>query len=177
MAALVVDPARADELFTWLQASPQVQGVDTRQAVLRQFQETTAGVSEAFAGILIFFAICIASGVVYNTARVLLSERAWELATLRILGFSRGEVFRVLGWELGLQTAPALLPGCLLGVVFITFLMQMMPMDGIRFPVIITLSSFALSILIVSIAGIVSALLIRRRINRLDMIGVLKTRE
>lgn len=175
--ALDVDEAYAEELYARLKAAPRVQSVAGRASVLRTIEETTAGTIEVFAGILITFAVSIAFGVVYNTARVSLSERSWELATLRVLGFSRLEVFRVLAWELSFQTAPALLPGCALGFVFVVFLIRLMPVDGIRFPIIVSISSFALAVVVVLIAGLLSAWFIHRRIDRLDMVGVLKSRE
>lgn len=175
--ALQVDPALASVLYARLQSAPQVESVATREAGMRLFRETSAGMILVVAGIIITFALCIAFAVVYNTARVSFSERAWELATLRVLGFTRGEVFRVLAWELALQTAPALLPGCVLGYIFVSALMQSMPVEGIRFPVIISLSSYALSITVVVMAGVASALLIRRRVNHLRLVEVLKTRE
>ncbi|MCR9143214.1 MAG: FtsX-like permease family protein [bacterium] len=175
--AIHVDPAHATALYERLQNAPQVESVTTREASMRLFNETSAALILVMASIIVTFALCIAFAVVYNTARVSFSERAWELATLRILGFTKGEVFRVLAWELTLQTAPALLPGCVLGFFFVTALIQSMPVEGIRFPVIISVSSYAMAILVVVATGITSSLLIRRKVDRLNLVEVLKTRE
>ncbi len=177
LVAIQSDPALAALMYARLQEAPQVESVTTREAGLRLFKETSAGMILVVATIIVSFALCIAFAVVYNTARVSFSERAWELATLRILGFTRTEVFRVLTWELALQTAPALLPGCVLGYLFVTALLESMPVEGMRFLVIISLSSYALAIVVVVGAGVISALLIRRRVDRLDLVAVLKTRE
>jgi len=125
----------------------------------------------------IMFAGLIAIGVVYNTARISLSERARELASLRVLGLTRGEISYILLGELTLLTLAALPVGCLLGR-FLSWLLSMaLNTDLYRIPLIIDNSTYGLAVLIVLIASIASGLIVRHRLDHLDLVAVLKTRE
>lgn len=177
LAALLMDPHQSSEFYSAIRQSPMIDSVSTREGALRVFRESTAGLIQVFAGILISFAMIIAFGVVYNTARVSLSERAVDLATLRVLGFRRGEVFAILAWELALLVIPALIPGCAIGYFSAVLIMKLMPVEGIQFPVIVTTGSFAWSMLVIIVSSVASAWLIRLRMRKLDLIGVLKVRE
>jgi hypothetical protein len=87
-----VESSRADEIYAHLKALPKVATVSIKATALQSFQETTAAFVLVFTGILTVFAVIIAIGIVYNHARITLAERAWELASLRVLGCTRGEV-------------------------------------------------------------------------------------
>jgi putative ABC transport system permease protein len=130
-----------------------------------------------FSGILTLFAVAMAVGIIYNAARIALSERAWELASLRVLGMTRAEVSVLLLAELGAELLLALPLGCLAGWGLASVMMQLMSSDAIDFPVIIEPATYASAALIVLAAGIASALLVRRKIDRLDLVAVLKVRE
>jgi putative ABC transport system permease protein len=130
-----------------------------------------------FSGILTLFAVAMAVGIIYNAARISLSERAWELASLRVLGMTRAEVSVLLLAELGAELLLALPIGLLTGWGLASLMMQLMSSDSIDFPVIIEPSTYASAALIVLAAGMVSALLVRRKIDRLDLVAVLKVRE
>jgi len=114
---------------------------------------------------------------IYNAARISLSERAWELASLRVLGMTRAEVSVLLLGELLAELLLALPLGALLGWGLASLMMQLMSSDAIDFPVVIAPSTYASAALIVLAAGVVSALLVRRQIDRLDLVSVLKVRE
>jgi putative ABC transport system permease protein len=116
-------------------------------------------------------------GVVYNTARIALQERAWELASLRVLGFTRGEVSRILLTEIGVQLVAALPPGMWLGHQAARGLARLHETEMFRIPVVVEPSTFAWSAVVVLAAGAASALIVRRHIDRLDLVSVLKTRE
>ncbi|HUJ76858.1 MAG TPA: FtsX-like permease family protein, partial [bacterium] len=107
-AALAVDPAQAGQLYATLKESPAVAAISTRAAVVENFHQTYGGVILGFSAVLALFAGTLAVGVIYNSARIALSERAWELASLRVLGFTQGEVSRILLGKLGIETAVAL---------------------------------------------------------------------
>ena len=130
-----------------------------------------------FTAVLTAFAAVIAIGVVYNNARIALQERAWELASLRVLGFTRGEVSTVLLGELALEVAIALPLGCLLGYALSWATLAMMESDLIVIPLVIEPRTYAYAAVAIVLAGLASALVVRRRIDGLDMVGVLKTRE
>jgi putative ABC transport system permease protein len=124
------------------------------------------------------FAGFIAIGVVYNAARISLSERARELASLRVLGFSRGEVAYILLGELALLTVVALPIGCLFGFGLAQLIGKLgMETELFRVPVIIAPSTYGLAMLVVLVAAAVSGLIVGRRVATLDLISVLKTRD
>jgi putative ABC transport system permease protein len=127
--------------------------------------------------IITLFAATITVGVVYNNARVALSMRARDLASLRVLGFTRAEVSAVLLGELAVQVALALPFGLLAGWGLVHLLASTVDPEAYRMPIILTTGSYAFAIAVTLAAGLASALLVRRRIDKLDLIGVLKTRE
>jgi putative ABC transport system permease protein len=129
------------------------------------------------AGTLSLFSVMIAIGVVYNHARIALQERAWELASLRVLGFTRREVAGVLLIELLAQLLIALPIGLYLGKWFVRAIIVMHDTELFEIPAIIHPRSYALAAIVLLLSGVASALLVRRRIDGLDLVAVLKTRE
>jgi putative ABC transport system permease protein len=127
--------------------------------------------------ILTVFAAVIAVGVVYNNARIALAERTWELASLRVLGFTRAEVSLLLLGELALGIGVALPLGMLLGWGLTHAIVGMIRSDQFLFPVVIQPRTYAWAAICVVAAGVASALVVRRRIDRLDTVAALKTRE
>src|SRR5690606_25156627 len=127
--------------------------------------------------ILTLFAVAMAIGITYNAARIALSERAWDLASLRVLGMTRGEVSVLLLGQLAVELLLALPLGMLAGYGLATLLMRLMSSDNIDFPVVIAPDTYAWAALIVLAAGAASALLVRRRVDRFDLVAVLKVRE
>ena len=174
---LSVDSLGAPRLYGLLKRTPVVMGVSVREAMLASFEETVARSLNASTMVLIIFACTIACGVVYNGARVSLSERGTELASLRVLGFSRGEVAAML---LGEQTAITLFAvpfGFAIGFAICMWSAHAMESELYRMPLIITGRSYAFAFLVVAAAACLSGLLILRRIRRLDLVAVLKSRE
>ncbi|WP_332825492.1 ABC transporter permease [Ramlibacter sp.] len=159
------------------QLLPRVAGAFSKATLLRNMQEISARNIRIMSSILTAFAAVIAVGVVYNNARIALSERTWELASLRVLGFTRAEVSVLLLGELALGIAVALPLGMLLGWAMVHSLVQMIRSDQFLFPVVIEPRTYAWAALCVVAAGVASALVVRRRIDRLDMVAALKTRE
>jgi putative ABC transport system permease protein len=125
----------------------------------------------------VVFACVIAFGVVYNSARIALSERSRELATLRIIGFSRPQVAMVLLGEQALLTLVAIPIGFVMGYGLIVLLSIAYNTELYRFPVIVNKASYAFAVIVITLAALVTGLLIRHQLNRLDLIAVLKTRE
>ena len=172
-----VDVTDSDALFRHLKEHPRVAIVASKTAMLQNFRETSARNLLFFTAVLTAFAAVIAIGVVYNNARIALQERAWELASLRVLGFTRGEVSTFLLGELALEVAVALPLGCVLGYALSWATLAMMEHDLIVIPLIIEPRTYAYAAVAIVLAGLASALVVRRRIDGLDMVGVLKTRE
>ena len=172
-----IDSREKDKLYSTLKNTPVVSAVLLREAALKSFQDTMAENLTQTMLFNIMFAGLIAIGVVYNTARISLSERARELASLRVLGLTRGEISYILLGELTILTVVALPIGCVLGR-FLSWLLSMaLNTDLYRIPLIIDNSTYGLSVLIVLIASVGSGLIVRHRLDHLDLVAVLKTRE
>ncbi len=175
--SVALDSARAEELYARLKQLPKVATVSLKRHALESFRETVAKFVLVFTGILTVFAVAIAVGVVYNNARVALAERVWELASLRVLGFTRVEVSTMLLNELAIELLAAIPLGLWLGYWLVVAIGEHHQPELFRIPVIIAPRSYALSAFIILIAGAVSALIVRHRIDHLDLVSVLKARE
>jgi putative ABC transport system permease protein len=176
-AGLLVDRASEGVLLERLKQMPAAAVVIVNRTLVDTFRETSAKNVLFFTAILSAFAATIAVGVVYNSARIQLAERAWELASLRVLGFTRGEVSVLLLGELALEIALAIPLGFAAGYGLAALLLALMPHEMIEFPLIIAPRTYLYSGAVAAAAGVVSALIVRDRIDNLDMVGVLKTRE
>ncbi len=176
-ALLLIDPAREAALSRALKALPVVAGAGFKRAVLQSFRETMAANMNLSILINLVFAGVIAFGVVYNAARVSLSERSRELASLRVLGFTRGEISLILLGELALLTLASLPCGILLGYGLSALIVQSIQSEVYRFPLFISRQAVAWSCLGIITAAVVSALIVRRRLDTLDLVAVLKVRE
>ncbi|MEJ7929794.1 ABC transporter permease [Ramlibacter sp. AN1015] len=175
--SLRTGPSAATPVLNATQDLPKVAGAFSKATMLRNMQEVSARNVLIMSSILTAFAAVIAVGVVYNNARIALAERTWELASLRVLGFSRGEVSALLLGELAIGIALALPLGMFLGWGLTHAVVGLMQTDQFMFPVVIRPRTYAWAGLCVVAAGVASALVVRRRIDRLDMVAALKTRE
>lgn len=175
--SVAVERGMAQQVLQATQAMPRVAGAFSKDTMLRNMQEVSARNVLIMSTILTAFAGVIAVGVVYNNARIALAERSWELASLRVLGFTRAEVSTLLLGELALSMAVALPLGMFLGWALTHTLVELMRSDQFLFPVVIRPRTYAWAALCVVGAGVASALVVRRRIDRLDMVASLKTRE
>jgi putative ABC transport system permease protein len=159
------------------QRLPRVVGAFSKATLLRNMQEVSARNVRIMSSVLTLFACVIAVGVVYNNARIALAERAWELASLRVLGFTRAEVSALLLGEMALGIAVALPLGMAAGYGLVHLVTGLLASDQFLFPVVIRAPTYAWAALVVLAAAAASALVVRRRIDRLDMVAVLKTRD
>ena len=174
---LSFDDSRLDTLYDSLKRTPTVSGISLQRVSLANFREALAVIITTMASIYTGLAVIIAFGVVYNSARTSLSERARELASMRVLGFTRAEALRVLLLEIALLTIIAQPPGWAAGYGLAWFLKTMMDADVMRSPLIVQPLTYVLASGIVIVAAILSALVVRERVNRLDLVAVLKTRD
>ncbi len=129
------------------------------------------------AAILTGFAVIIAVGVVYNSARIGLQERAWELASLRVLGFTRTEVARVLFSEFVIETLVAIPLGIALSQRIVDLIAGLQSNESFQVPGTVGTRTFAAASLVVLAAAAASAYVVRRRIDRLDLVAALKSRD
>jgi putative ABC transport system permease protein len=176
-AYLSVDARQAQALYRALKRLPAVSGVAFRDAVLRSFDEILERSMRTVSVINVIFACIIAFGVVYNGARIALSERGNELASLRVLGFTRREVTWLLLGEQGVLTLLAVPLGFALGIWTAWLLSLQLNTELYRVPLVLERASFSFAVVVVILAALLSGMLVARRIYRLDLIAVLKTRE
>ena len=176
-AHLLLDSRQVAALHRHLKSLPAVAGISLQEEAQAAFHDTLQESLGTFTFFNTFFAALIAIGVVYNSARVSLSERGRELASLRVLGLTRGEVSYILLGELALLTLLALPLGAALGYGLAAFLTHSFDTELFRIPLIVHSSTYGYAALVVVLAALVSGLIVRRRIDHLDLVAVLKTRE
>lgn len=176
-AFLRVDGAWANALYTRLKNTPRVSSVAVKKAALESFRDTVAENLMRMRAFNVAFAAVIAFGVVYNSARISLSERSRDLATLRVIGFTRGEISLILLGELAVLTVAALPLGMMLGYVLAWTASLANNTEMFRIPFVVNRSTFAMAGLVTILAALASGMIVRRRLDQLDLVGVLKTRE
>ncbi|HEX2572536.1 MAG TPA: ABC transporter permease [Polyangia bacterium] len=176
-AFLRVDPLYKQELYKRLKGRPGVLGVSVKLLALESFQDTFAKNLAIFRAVLILFATIITFGVVYNNARIALAERSRELASLRVLGFTRAEISFILLGEMALLVVLAIPVGSVLGYLLTSALVKGYETEFLRLSVVIHPASYAFAALVLVVAAALSALVVRRRLDHLDLVEVLKTRE
>lgn len=176
-AYLRVEKARLRELYHELKAAPAVAGVSLTQQSRVEMERMMSENIGVFSAIQVLLAAIIAFGVVYNVGRISLAERQRELASMRVLGFTRAEVSRVLLEEMALLTLLALPLGAWFGWLLAHGSAAMNDPEIVRLPVVISERSYALACVTVIGASLVTALIVRRRVDRLDLVAVLKIRE
>ncbi|TGR15571.1 FtsX-like permease family protein [Mesorhizobium sp. M4B.F.Ca.ET.190.01.1.1] len=174
---VAIDPARLGDLYSAVKQTPAIASIALQGISRQRFRETIGENITIMTTVYTALAVIIAFGVVYNSARIQLSERARELAGLRVLGFTRSEVSSVLLIELAAIVALAQPLGWMLGYLFSWSVVRGFESDLFRIPFVVNRSTFALASLVVLAVATLSALIVRRRIDRLDLVRVLKTRD
>jgi putative ABC transport system permease protein len=176
-ALLLVDSAQEARLSRRLKGIPAVAGAGFKRAVLKSFRDVMAANMNLTIFINVLFASVIAFGVVYNAARISLSERSRELASLRVLGFTRTEISLILLGELAILTLAALPIGGLFGYSLTAAIVRSVDSEVYRFPLYVSRAAVAWSFLGIIAAALVSGMLVRRQLDKLDLVAVLKIRE
>jgi putative ABC transport system permease protein len=176
-ANLLVDDAALDDLHAALKTVPKLTGTIMLTDTRRSFQDTIRRNVVIMMTIYITIASLITIGVSYNAARIALSERAREFASLRILGFSRGEVSLILVGEIMILAVLAQPLGWFLGYLIVLATTQGFESDLYRIPLVLKPATFAVASLVVLAASLAAVLVVRRRIDSLDLVQVMKTRE
>ena len=176
-AYLRVDPRAEAAVLARLKAIPSVTGAASRQALIAAWDRQMLESIRISGTLAVTCAVIIAFGAVYNGARIALSERGRELASLRVLGFRRREVAALLFGEQGALTLAALPLGVVLGRGLTAYIARAFEGENQRFPVVLEASTYLGAIGVVLFAAVVAGLFMRRRLDRMDLIAVLKTRE
>ena len=176
-AYMKVDSRTAPHLYSVLKHTPSISGVAVREAMLASFWKTfgdSIWISTAF---LVGFASVIAFGIVYNGARIALSERGNELAYLRVLGYTRAEIGRILLGEQGLLTIASIPAGFALGFALSLLLSRFFSRELFRLPLVVNAETYAFAAIVVAAAAIFSGLIVAQRLRHMDLTEVLKSRE
>ncbi len=176
-ASFNIDEARRGEFLRALKEIPRVSSVAIKESLRENFRQTTAASIGLIQTIYMIFAMIVAFGVVYNNARISLAERARELATLRVVGFSQREVGSVLVTELVLLALIAVPLGLLVGTGFATAILGAVNTETVRLPLVLTTFNYAFAVAVVALASAVSAFVVLGRLKHLDLVGALKAPE
>jgi len=176
-AYLQVDHSKMQEFYKQVKRTPAIAGVMVRETALRSFNETYSENMWISTTAIVFFAVVIAFGVVYNSARIALSERGNELASLRVLGLTRTEIAIILLGEQVALTIAGIPVGIVIGYALCAWLPTAFETDIFRIPFSFTLRNAGLATVVIFSVTIVTGLMIRRRLNSLDLVAVLKSRE
>lgn len=174
---LRLDEAREAAAYRSLKESPAVAAVTLQRVAVQSFLDNFAENLLRMRLFNVAFACVIAIGVVYNSARVSLSERSRELATLRVIGFTRAEVSRILLGELGLLTLLAIPLGFLIGSGLCRLIATALETEMYRIPFVLNAFTYTFAALVIVFAAVFSGLMVRHGIDRLDLVAVLKSRE
>jgi putative ABC transport system permease protein len=176
-AYLAVDPLFRERVFRELKETPQIASVTSEAAIIQGVRDTVA---QQMGIVTLFntgFAALIVLGVVYNSARISLSEQARDLASMRVLGFRRGETSFVLLGELGLLVLLSCPVGIAMGIWLSRYVTEQFSADLYTIPFGIHAATLAEAVLVIMAAAAATALLIRIRVDKLDLVRALKTRE
>jgi putative ABC transport system permease protein len=176
-ANISLDASRTGDLYASIKAMPVAAGLALQDATLANFRRSLALTITTMAGIYTTLAAIIAFGIVYNSARIALSERARELASLRVLGFTRWEAMRILLLELAILTLIAQPPGWALGFGLAWIMKTRLAGELMRVPMVMQNLTYAIASAVILMAAAASALIVARRVNGLDLVAVLKTRD
>jgi putative ABC transport system permease protein len=176
-AFIALDHRQWDEFMRAVKDTPRSAAVMVKREQLAAFRETTAASIGTIRKLYFVLAVIVAFGVVYNSARIALSERSRELATLRVVGFGLAEVRGVLIGELAILVMLALPFGLLFGRGLAMLIMASFSTETVRMPIVINPATYALAITVVLAAAALSFAMVGRRVGKLDLVGVLKARD
>ncbi|TAN43488.1 MAG: ABC transporter permease [Nitrospirae bacterium] len=176
-AYLATDARYQQQIYRKLVETPRVAGVVVRKEEIKNFYATQAEALLFFTFIATILGGIIAFGVVYNSARISLAERSRELASLRVLGYTRGEISYIFLGELALLTLVSILPGFFIGKGICVYVARALESDLFRIPVVIEPKTYALAAAVVIVSACLSGLIVRHRLDHLDLVAVLKTKE
>jgi putative ABC transport system permease protein len=176
-ALLFAGSPQPQVLYKELKSMPAIGSVVLKYSIIESFNRTLAQNSMIGSVVLITFASVIAFAAVYNFSRIALSERGRELASLRVLGFTRSEVTGMLVGEQTLLVVASIPLGLVLGYQIALLLARIYSWELFRIPVVIARASYAVCILSIAASAVISAFIVRLRINRMPLVTVIKTRE
>jgi len=176
-AYIVTDSHHQEKLYQRFIKMPRVSGTTVRKDGIRNFYDVQAKGMLFFTFVATIMACSIIFGVVYNSARIALSERRRELSSLRVLGYTRGEISYILLGELGLLTITAIPVGFLIGREICGMIARALESELFRVPMVLEPRTFSLAAAVVLVSAALSGLIVRHKLDHLDLVEVLKSRE
>jgi putative ABC transport system permease protein len=176
-AFLGIDESHRDDIYKLFKEMPRIAGTEAADGRLQNFYDSMAEFLLTYMSFISVLSGAIVFGIVYNSARIALAERSRELASLRVLGFTRGEASYILLGELALLTLLAIPPGFWLGRRLCEWMIANLPHELFRIPMVLLPDTYGLAATVVLVAAAISGLIVRRRVDHLDLVAVLKTRE
>ncbi|MDB6171904.1 MAG: hypothetical protein JWL59_1215 [Chthoniobacteraceae bacterium] len=176
-AHLAVDADHWVEFLDRVKESPRIASLAIKSAVRQSFRKSTAEMIGLIQGLYFSFSIVVAFGVVYNSARIALSERSRDLATLRVIGFTHREVAAVMIGEIVILTLVALPVGLVIGSYLASAIVHTASTETVRLPLVLTSRTYATAVLIVLVSAAISCAVVSSRIRHLDLLSVLKSTE
>lgn len=176
-AYVKIDPAFAEQIYIKLKQFPEVITVGVKRLLFESFTATLSGMILTFTAILLIFAVTISGAVLFNMVRIDLSEKSWELASLRILGFKISTVFQVLFFQMGLQVIVSIVPGLILGYWLSYLSTKWIHTDAFIFPLVVDTRTYALAVVIMVSCYLVTGLFLYTKVKSLNMTEALKARE
>jgi putative ABC transport system permease protein len=174
---LKVDPQKRDEVTRSLARSPHIIDVSDVTEDMRHLLDMNSSVMNVWTGVSVLLAASVVFGVVYNNARIALAARSRDLASLRVLGFTRREISSVLLTSLAIEVAIAVPIGLWAGSVWAQQFMRTVDQETFRWQVVIAPTTYLLAVAVVLLASAASALWVRRSLDTLDLVSVLKAKE
>lgn len=176
-AHLTVDAAQWPAFLEKVKEAPAVATLTIKNALRASFQKSTGEMIGMITTIYFSFAIIVSFGVVYNSARISLSERSRDLATLRVMGFTDREVAGVMIGELAILTLAALPVGLVIGSFLARAIVATASTESVRLPLVLTPFTYTSAVLVVLISSALSFTLVSHRLRKLDLLSVLKARD
>lgn len=177
MVTIRGDSKKINQLYTHLKGIPEVQAVVLKNSIYKGFQSTMGEIINVSTIILISFALAIAIGVIYNSIRVNFSERSWEMASLRVMGFEKWDVFTIIFTEVALQVFICIIPGCFFGYWITKLTLRGIHTETFAFPVVIHFQTYAKAALVVLFSLALSSWQVYLMIAKLNLVDALKSRE
>ena len=177
VANLKVDPLHIQQAYVALKNRAYVYSVMLKKEMYRGIQRSFAGMMKLFMKVVTAFAFLIAAGVIFNSVRIGFSEHAWEMTSLRVMGFERDSVIGMLVGETLVQMVFAVIPGFALGTALVHWTATAVHTETFGFPVVIYSGTYGLSLLVITLAFIASSFWIVRKVSKMVLVEALKFRE
>ena len=174
---LNIDPNLEDSLIQKWKTMPKIASISSKKTLLNSFQDILERTMQSSSLFIVIFTIIISVGVVYNTAMITLSERIYALGSLRILGFTINEVFRILITELSILVLLAAPIGCVFGNYLANAIMNMNDTEGFKFPMSILPLTYFIAISLTICTAVVSYIILYIKLKKMDLMSNLKVRE